>query len=63
MAENVCKECHRLIKDKDQVCRACNSTSLTSDWSGYVVIIDPMKSQIAKRLGVKLAGAYALKVR
>jgi RNA polymerase subunit RPABC4/transcription elongation factor Spt4 len=33
------------------------------DWSGYVVIIDPEKSQIAKRLGVKLPGEYALKVR
>ncbi|HEY9205791.1 MAG TPA: transcription elongation factor subunit Spt4 [Candidatus Methanoperedens sp.] len=61
MADSVCKECHRIVKG--QVCQVCNSTSLTSDWSGYVVIIDPEKSKIAKRLGVKLAGAYALKVR
>ena len=61
MADYVCKECHRIVKG--QVCQACNSTSLTSDWSGYVVIIDPEKSKIAKRLGVRLAGAYALKVR
>ncbi len=61
MAETVCKECHRIVKGP--VCQACNSTTLTSDWSGYVVIIDPEKSRIAKRLGVKLAGAYALKVR
>ncbi len=61
MPDNVCKECHRIVKGN--VCQACNSTVLTTDWSGYVVIIDPEKSQIAKRLGVKLAGAYALKVR
>ncbi len=61
MAENVCKECHRLVKG--QVCEACNSSVLTSDWSGYVVILDPEKSAIAKRLGVKLPGKYALKVR
>ncbi len=61
MADSVCKECHRIVKG--QVCQVCNSTSLTSDWSGYVVIIDPEKSKIANRLGVKLAGAYALKVR
>ena len=61
MAELVCKECHRVVGG--QVCEGCNSTSLTSDWSGYVVIIDPLKSQIAKRLGVKLPGKYALKVR
>ena len=61
MAELVCKECHRLVSG--QVCESCNSTSFTSDWSGYVVIIDPLKSQIAKKLGVKLPGKYALKVR
>ncbi|KCZ70926.1 DNA-directed RNA polymerase, subunit E'' [Candidatus Methanoperedens nitroreducens] len=61
MAELVCKECHRVISG--QVCEGCSSTALTSDWSGYVVIIDPQRSQIAKKLGVKLPGKYALKVR
>ncbi len=61
MVEYVCKECNRIVKGP--VCLVCNSTSLTSDWSGYAVIIDPEKSRIAKRLGVKMAGAYALKVR
>ncbi len=63
MAENVCKECHRIIKGKEQVCENCKSTALTSDWSGYVIIIDPLRSQIAQRLNIKLPGAYALKVR
>ncbi len=61
MPELVCKECHRLISG--QVCEACSSTALTPEWNGYVIIIDPLKSNIAKRLGVKLPGRYALKVR
>lgn len=61
MPESVCKECHRLVSG--QICDKCNSNSLTTDWSGYVVIIDVEKSQIAKRLGVKYPGKYALKVR
>lgn len=61
MAESVCRQCHRIVSG--QVCAVCNSTTLTSDWSGYVVIIDPEKSLIAKRLGVTLPGKYALKVR
>ncbi len=61
MAEKVCKLCHRIVTG--QICQICNSTELTSDWSGYIVIIDPVKSQIAKKLGVNLAGKYALKVR
>ncbi len=63
MAEKVCKDCHRLIKEKNMTCEDCKSTVFTTDWSGYVVIIDPLKSAIAKRLNIKLAGAYALKVR
>ncbi|VVB93299.1 Transcription elongation factor Spt4 [uncultured archaeon] len=63
MAERVCKDCHRLIKEKYTACEDCKSTTFTTDWSGYVVIIDPLKSQIAKKLNIKLAGSYALKVR
>ncbi len=61
MAESVCRQCHRIVGG--QICQVCNSNALTTDWSGYVVIIDPEKSQIAKRLGVNLPGKYALKVR
>jgi DNA-directed RNA polymerase subunit E" len=36
---------------------------LTQDWAGYLVIIDPEHSEMARRLNIKLAGRYALKVR
>lgn len=61
MPENVCRECHVIVRG--QVCPVCNSSTLTSDWSGYVVIIDPKNSNIAKKLGINLPGKYALKVR
>jgi DNA-directed RNA polymerase subunit E" len=36
---------------------------LTQDWAGYLVIIDPEHSEMARRLNIKLPGRYALKVR
>jgi DNA-directed RNA polymerase subunit E" len=36
---------------------------MSRDWSGYVVILDAQESQIAKKLGIKKEGKYALKVR
>lgn len=48
---------------RGQVCPICNSASLSKDWSGYVVIIDPKESIIAEKLEIKLPGKYALKVR
>ncbi|MDM7912860.1 MAG: transcription elongation factor subunit Spt4 [Methanotrichaceae archaeon] len=46
-----------------QVCPICNSASLSREWSGYVVIIDPKESIIARKLEINLPGRYALKVR
>lgn len=61
MTDSVCRECHRIVSG--QVCPVCNSTSLSTDWSGYVIIIDPQKSEIAKRMKINIPGKYALKVR
>jgi DNA-directed RNA polymerase subunit E" len=55
-----CKNCHRLTEAPD--CKFCNApTSRT--WQGYVVILDPGKSEIARRMNIAKAGKYALKVR
>lgn len=61
MTEQACRECCRIVEG--QVCPICNSASLSKDWSGYVVIIDPKESIIAEKLEIKLPGKYALKVR
>ncbi|MDD1718388.1 MAG: DNA-directed RNA polymerase, subunit E'' [Methanoregulaceae archaeon] len=57
----VCRECHRVVEG--EVCTVCGSSNLSTDWTGYLVVIDPEHSEIAKRLNIKLPGKYALKVR
>mgnify|MGYP000120139831 FL=1 len=61
MSQLACRDCHRVTRD--EVCPACGSDSLSDDWAGYVVIIDPNESEIAEKMEVELAGRYALKVR
>ncbi len=56
-----CRECHSLLEGT--VCPVCQSTTLSDDWSGYVIIIDPVKSEIANLMNVKRPGKFALKVR
>ncbi len=58
---SVCRECHRVVEG--EVCTVCGSSNLSTDWTGYLVVIDPEHSEIAKRLNIKLPGKYALKVR
>jgi len=61
MTEKVCTNCQRVITKN--VCAYCGSTSTTTDWKGYVIIIDPENSDIAKKLKIEDSGKYALKVR
>lgn len=61
MSETACRKC-KFISIDSTVCKNCGSTELTREWYGYVIILDPEKSEIAKKLGVKSSGKYALKV-
>jgi DNA-directed RNA polymerase subunit E" len=65
MASNrlACRDCHSVVEPDEDACPVCNSTSLTEDWAGYVIIAHPETSEIAEKMGVTEAGKYALKVR
>ena len=45
------------------VCPICKSSSLTTDYTGLVVIVNPAESKIAKKLNINVKGRFALKVR
>ncbi|MHA2001203.1 MAG: transcription elongation factor subunit Spt4 [Promethearchaeota archaeon] len=59
--ERACKTCH-LITHKDY-CPKCKTPTLSTDFSGEVIILDPKHSIIAKRLNFDVPGKYALRVR
>ncbi len=61
MTEKACREC-RLIS-YGSICPSCQSTNLSDDFSGVVIIIDPESSAIARAMKVKEKGHYALRVR
>ncbi len=61
MMRKACKNCYLIVEGK--ICPACKGTSFSNDWAGYVVVIDPEKSEIAKRLNINAPGKYALRVR
>lgn len=61
MAELACRNC-KYINVEAVICRNCGSSDLTKEWFGYIIILDPEKSEIAKMLGIKNPGKYALRV-
>ena len=64
-----CRACHYLTNES--MCPNCKSTSLSTSFTGIVVILpgkslhdDPRKdSYVASRLNIDKPGKYALKVR
>lgn len=61
MSEKACSECHLIFHGS--VCPRCKTSTLSDDFSGLVIIVDPKDSAIAKVMGVKEKGRYALRVR
>ena len=60
MVTKACTKCHRLM-DEDR-CAVCNLAT-SKNWSGFLIIVDPEKSQISRDLKIQEAGEYALRVR
>jgi len=61
VSEKACATCHYLTKEN--VCPKCRATTLSDDFGGIVIVFDPESSAIAKAMGIKEKGRYALKVR
>jgi DNA-directed RNA polymerase subunit E" len=61
LTEKACRNCHMIVKGDS--CPVCKTSALSEDWSGYVIILDPENSTIAKRLKINVPGRYALRVR
>ncbi len=54
-----CKNCG-IIHDKEK-CPKCGSKESTDSFRGRIIVFDPEKSEIAKNLGIKDKGNFAIK--
>lgn len=61
MSEKGCRNCRLLTRSN--ICIECKMPNTTDDWTGLAIIIEPHKSEIAKKMGVDKPGRYALRVR
>ncbi len=57
-----CKLCSTIIESGDK-CPNCGSKELTESFKGRVVILNPEKSEVAKKLNLKEQGNFAIKTR
>jgi len=57
-----CKVCNKIYETGDK-CPDCESKENTETFKGRVVVLDPEKSEIAKKLNIKNKGNFAIKTR
>ncbi|MBI5036319.1 DNA-directed RNA polymerase subunit E'' [Candidatus Micrarchaeota archaeon] len=61
MVDRACTKC-RAIAD-GQSCPLCSGTDLTKTWEGAILVFNPETSEVAKAIGAKAPGKYALKIK
>lgn len=59
--EKACRGCRFLVEDEAK-CPNCGEDAFTTFWRGYVVIINPEESEIAKKMGINRKGKFALRL-
>jgi len=60
MKKKVCTEC-KIIVEAD-ACPLCKKTQFSTNWKGRIYVLDPEKSEIAKKVNHTAKGEYAIKV-
>lgn len=61
MKRKVCRTCRCFVEG--ELCPICKKSSFSTTFQGHGVILDAKNSEIAKRMGIEVAGEYAIKVR
>ena len=51
-----------MIIAQGNVCPLCGQSNLTTKWNGQIVILNVEKSDVARKLGIKVNGTYALNI-
>ncbi len=59
--KKACKKC-KLFVEGDK-CPSCGSESFTTSWQGRLFVKDVNNSMVAKEVGIKVKGEYAIKVK
>ena len=59
--KKVCKKCKMFVDGSE--CPNCHGNQFTTNWQGRLNILNPEKSDVAKKIGIKVKGEYAIKAR
>jgi len=62
MKPKACKVCNTIYESGEK-CTRCESKEYTEGFKGRIQVLNPEKSEIAKKLNIKNKGNFAIKTR
>ena len=62
-AKRVCKNCKLFVEKNVTTCPSCKGHQFGDTFKGRIYILNVEKSEIGKKMDVKLTGEYAIKAR
>jgi len=60
--QKACKICNTIYETGDK-CPKCDAKESTDSFKGRIVVLNPEKSEIAKKINIKSKGNFAIKTR
>tara|TARA_Y100000310_G_C20564426_1_gene754714 strand:- start:199 stop:378 length:180 start_codon:yes stop_codon:yes gene_type:complete len=57
--KKACKTCRIFVTG--DACPICKNKQFVENWKGRLAVLDPEKSKIAEKVGIKVKGEYAIK--
>lgn len=60
--DKACKVCNKIYETGDK-CPRCDAKESTEIIKGRIIVLNPEKSEIAKKLNIKDKGNFAIKTR
>ncbi|MBS3155358.1 DNA-directed RNA polymerase subunit E'' [Candidatus Woesearchaeota archaeon] len=58
--KKACRKCKIFVKGNE--CPICHGSSFTTNFKGRIIILNPEKSEIAQKVGIKQKSEYAIKI-
>ena len=59
--KKVCKQCKMFVEENS--CPVCHMESFSPSWQGRIYVADAAHSEVAQKVGLKVKGEYAIKVK
>jgi len=59
--KKACKGCKMIVEGSK--CPACKGNAFSTNWQGRLFVNDVEKSMVAEKIGIKVKGEYAIKVK